>query len=59
MNVNSMDNGDIVVEHLTDAHNPHVNKQEIENSVPKQSNLKEVAHANIKRMNRPMNPTPL
>jgi hypothetical protein len=52
-----MDNDDITVEHLSDAPNSHVNNQEIESSIPKQSNLKEVA--NVKRTYKPMTPSRL
>jgi hypothetical protein len=51
MNVNSMDNGDIIVEYSTDAHNIHTNNQTIENSISKQSNSKKVV--NVKTMDRP------
>ena len=54
-----MDNGDIVVEHLSDEQNPHINNVERENSTPKQSNLEGVINVNTKKMNKPMNPTPL
>jgi hypothetical protein len=46
-----MDNGDIIVEYSTDAHNIHANNQTIENSIPKQSNSKKVV--NVKTMDRP------
>jgi hypothetical protein len=59
MNVNTMDNGDITVEHFIDEQNSNINNQEIENSIQNQSNSEKAVKIINKVKKGPMNPTPL
>jgi len=48
-----MNNGDILIENLSDQQNPNVNNQKVENSAQDQLNLKRVNDVHMKEKKRP------
>jgi hypothetical protein len=48
-----MNNGDILIENLSDQQNPNVNNQKVENSAQDQLNLERVNNVHMKEKKRP------